>query len=83
MPTAAGVFFTLLLLVILLGYAYQKTDILVSRSSVDTLSNTNMSYYADDYVFDSTKGLFLAVAFTAYDEETENILDPTIGEIVF
>ena len=42
-----------------------------------------MSYYDDDYVFDHSKGLFLAVAFTAIGDETENILDPTIGEIVF
>ena len=49
---------------------------------MDTLSSTNLGYYDDDYVFDHTKGLFIAVAFTEWGEY-ENILPPSIGEIVF
>ena len=49
---------------------------------MDTLSSTNKGYYDDDYVFDHTKGLFIAVAFTEWGEY-ENILPPSIGEIVF
>ena len=82
-PTTAGVFFTLLLWAILLGYTYQKTNILISRSNVDTLSSINVAFYDDEYVFDHAKGLFIAVAFTAWDTEPENILHPSIGEIVF
>ena len=34
-------------------------------------------------IFDASKGLNMAMALTAYDGETENILDPSFGEIVF
>ena len=83
MPTGAGVFCTILLFFILLLFTAQKTEILITKSSVDTLSSTNIGYYDDDYVFDHAKGLFIAVAFTAWDNEPENILHPSIGEIVF
>ena len=34
-------------------------------------------------VFDYNQGLNLAMAFTAYDDETEPILDKSYGEIIF
>ena len=82
MPTGAGVFCTILLSFILLLFTARKTEILITNSSHDTLSSINLGYYDDDYVFDHAKGLFVAVAFTE-DGEYENILPPSIGEIVF
>ncbi len=34
-------------------------------------------------IFDQSMGFYLAAAFTAYDDETEPIDDPTVGELVF
>ena len=81
-PTGAGVFCTILLSFILLLFTAQKTEILITKSSVDTLSSTNVGYYDDDYVFDHTKGLFVAVAFTGWGDY-EIMLPPSIGELVF
>ena len=41
------------------------------------------AFYDVDYVMDMSKNFNFAVAFTAYDNERENILDPSIGELVF
>ena len=78
-----GVFCTIILVLILLSFTAQKIDILITKSEVDTLTSTNIAYYDDDYVFDHAKGFFIALAFTAWDNEPENILQPEIGEITF
>ena len=40
-------------------------------------------YYDEDFTFNYNNGFNIAVAFTAYDDETEWILDDSYGEIVF
>ena len=41
-------------------------------------------FYSEDYIFSYEKnGLNLAVAFTAYDTETEPILDDSYGRLIF
>ena len=39
--------------------------------------------FEDNYTFSADQGLNIAVGLTAFDDETEPILDPSIGEIVF
>ena len=41
------------------------------------------SFFSLDHRFDYEHGLNIAAAFTAFDSETENILRPDIGRIVF
>ena len=47
------------------------------------MSSTQKAHFGHEYVFDFEQGLNFAFAFTAYDSETENILDPSYGRITF
>ena len=47
------------------------------------MSNTKEFFYDSDYVMDSKTFLNFAVALTGFDNEWENILDPSIAELVF
>ena len=79
LPSAAGVFFTVLLYLIVGGYAYQKLDVVINKKGVESMSIDQTNFYDDNYVFDQKQGLDLAVAFTDFDSVEENILDPSIG----
>lgn len=59
-----------------------KVGILLERKDVDILTTTQTMHYQDDANFTSANGLNFAIAFTAYDSESEWILDPTYGELV-
>ena len=56
---------------------------MISKKDVDILSTVNDDTYTSDDVFDYKNGFNIAVAFTAFDSETEWILDPTYGSLVF
>ena len=56
---------------------------LFERKDVDVLQTLEMNTFADDYKFTFQNGFNLAVAFTAFDDEPEPILDKSYGEIVF
>lgn len=73
--------FALFLLVLM--YAYLKADVLYNKKDVDILSTTNDNFFTPDNVINYENGFNIATAFTAFDSETEEILDPTIGELVF
>ena len=47
------------------------------------MTSTQDSFFDLDYKFDYNSGFNIAVAFTAFDEKTENILTPDIGRIVY
>lgn len=47
------------------------------------MSSTQRQAIGTDVIFDASKGLNVAIAFTAFDNEQENILDPSYGELVF
>lgn len=65
------------------AYTLQKLDVLVNRRDVDLITMTSSNALSGTDVFDSSMGFYLAAAFTAYDDETEPIDDPTVGELVF
>ena len=44
---------------------------------------SNQQYLDHTFVFGAEQGLELAIAFTAYDNSREIILDKSIGELVF
>ena len=50
---------------------------------MDILQTTIEGYYPEEYVFTWDNGFNVAVAFTAYDNERENILDPSIADLGF
>ena len=65
-------------------FAYLKIDVLINKKDVDVMSTINDNYYTpDDVITYKNTGFNIAAAFTAYDSETEDILDPTYGELVF
>ena len=55
----------------------------MNKKDVDVFSTISDLHYTDDFVFSSEQGLNIAAAFTAYDTDTEWILDETYGEILF
>ena len=47
------------------------------------MSTINDNFFTPDDVVTYENGFNIAAALTKYDSETEDILDPTYGEIVF
>eukprot|EP00354_Favella_ehrenbergii_P012467 CAMPEP_0170453360 /NCGR_PEP_ID=MMETSP0123-20130129/1963_1 /TAXON_ID=182087 /ORGANISM="Favella ehrenbergii, Strain Fehren 1" /LENGTH=142 /DNA_ID=CAMNT_0010715697 /DNA_START=180 /DNA_END=608 /DNA_ORIENTATION=- len=58
-------------------------DVLLEKKDIDIVSTINELHYGDDFVFSYDNGFNIALAFTAYDSEREQILDPSYGELVF
>lgn len=83
LPSAAGVVFSILLFIVVLGYTAQKCEILINKRDVDIMSVTKKDYYSQHEQFSFSQGLDFAVAFTGYDDETEYLLDPSIAELIY
>lgn len=79
LQTFMGSTCTILIAIITILYAYQKTDVWLGKKDVDIMSSVIESHFNDSYVFSHANGLNVAVAFTAYDSEREPILDKSIG----
>ena len=78
-----GSFCSLILFVIVCAFAYIKTDVLLLKKDVTILTSTHKNYYDSDFIFDFDQGLNFAIAFTSFDSEMEEILDPSYGRIVY
>ena len=74
---------SLLLLSVTLIYAYFKFEVLLHKKDVNILSAVKDLHYDDDFIFDYSKGIRIAIALTAFDDERDWILDPSYGELVF
>ena len=83
LPSKAGLFFTFILTVIVLGYTIVKADVLIYEKDVDIMSVVKKDFFEPEEPFVYSQGLAFAVALTAYDEVKEPILDPSIGEVIF
>ena len=70
---------SILLIFVTLWYANFKFEVLLHKKDVNILSTIKDLHYNEDFIFDSSNGLNIAVAFTAYDDEKEWILDPSYG----
>lgn len=81
--TLMGTLCSLLMFVVVVAYAYQKTGVWLNKKDISIQYSSQDSFYDENYVFDHEQGLNFAIAFTAYDDETEPILDESIGRIVF
>ena len=68
---------------VFIAYAYQKTDVWLKKKDISIQYSTQDAYFTHEDVFDFSRGLNIGLAFTAYDSETEPILDPSYGRIVF
>ena len=83
LQTLMGTLCSLFMFVVVIAYAYQKTDVWLKKKDISIQYSTQDAYYNYEYVFDFSQGLNIGLAFTAYDTETEPILDPSYGRIVF
>ena len=81
--TLGGAFCSLFLFFAILAFTMQKFDVLLNRRDTDISSTMFDLHYTDDDTFSYENGLNIAVAFSAYDDEREWILDPTYGELIF
>lgn len=77
-----GIICTIFLLALIGNYAYLKLDVLLENKDVDVLSVVYDKYFDYNYNFTAVNGFNIAVAFTAYDNETDWILDYSYGELV-
>ena len=78
-----GSFFTFIIYIVSGVYSLQKLDVWMAKKDVDIMSSIQSNYFDDSYIFGYEDGLNVAVAFTAYDSETEPILDKSYGELLF
>ena len=83
LPSIMGVIFTLLLMTVFLSYIWIKFNTLIMKTDIDILSTVIEAAFDADYIFDAGKGMNIAVAFTAYNDEREQLLDPSIGSLIF
>ena len=83
MLTSVGSIFSIILFIIVGLYTYQKSNIMIRRTDDHVMTSIQDSFFDLDYKFDYEHGLNIAAAFTAFDDEKENILSPDIGQIVF
>ena len=81
--TFMGSICSIFILVVVSLYAYQKFDVYLNKLSVDIMTSVQRAHFSADYVFDHEQGLNFAIGFTAFDSETEDILDPSYGKIAF
>lgn len=78
-----GSFCTFSVIILVVWYSYIKMEVLLLRKDVSTISAINEYHYSEDYKFSYKQGINVAVAFTAYDDETEWILDPSYGTLEY
>ena len=68
--------------IILIGYAAFKTNVLLSRSSVNVVSSIKDNFIKADERFGAAQGFAVAAAWSS-NETADFELKPSIGEIVF
>ena len=81
--TFMGSICSLITIIVVSYYAYLQTAMLFDRKDDLIVSSTQVDFFDSDFTFDASMGLNFAVAFTAYDSETEDILDPSYGSLTF
>ena len=75
-PTWMGAICSIMLLLIVISYTYQKVDILINKKDVAILSSLYDSYFDSSDQFSSEQGFNLAVAL-------QKDLDPSIARFIF
>ena len=76
-----GTFCSLILLSITFIYAYQKLGVFIDKKDISIMLSTKDMYFTDADKFTNKMGINIAAAFTAYDSETEWVLDPRYGSL--
>ena len=74
---------SIILMLILGAYAYQKFDVLVFMKDVDLITSVELNAFGIEDTFDSTNGFMAAAALSDYVDVDKAGMDPRIGELVF
>ena len=56
---------------------------MINKKDNSVMTSTVENFFTVDDVFDYEQGLHFAMAFTAYDNTSEDILDPSYGSIIY
>ena len=83
LPSIMGTIFSLISFMLVIGYATQKFDVLISRKDVDIVLSVRENYFDDNEKFAGRQGFNIAVAFTGFDTIRESVLLPRFANIVF
>ena len=83
LTTYTGFCFTVFLTLAMVVYTLLKINVLIYKTEIDILATKLDYYYDDSFVFDQSMGLYVAVAFSGYNNKREYELDKSIGEIVY
>ena len=75
----AGTILTILLATTMINFTFLKADVLINKKDVDVLSTINEDIFTSDTIYNYDNGFNVAAAITAFDSETEYILDATYG----
>ena len=81
--TTVGSIFSIILFIIVGCYTFQKSNIMINKTDDYVMTSIQDNFFSLDYSFGFEQGFNVAVAFTAFDTNEENILTPDIGKIVF
>ena len=81
LQSTMGSLCSLVVLLIVTAYAYQKMDVWMQKKDVDILESTADDYFDLDYIFDYEQGLNIAFGFTEYGSGKQYNLDKSIGKI--
>ena len=83
-PTVSGLFFSIILTIFLIGYTWQKVDILINKKDAKVFSTQQISAILDTEVYDTRLGLKIAVSFVDTKSDTPGAkLDKSFGRVVF
>lgn len=66
----------------IIAYIVQKLIIFESKSQTNMFSTESTLFFEEKDIFDYSQGFNIAVAFTAFDNDQEWILDPAYGDLI-
>ena len=83
LTTYTGFCFTVFLTLGMIFFTLLKLNVLIYKTEIDILATKLDYYYDESFVFDQSMGLYVAVAFTGYNNNREYEIDKSIGEVVY
>ena len=83
LPSIFGSVMSIFITIVIILFTCLKADVLIQKKDVDILSTIYDRYFTNEDVFNYENGFNVAAAFTKFNSDTEFILDPKYGELVF
>ena len=83
LPTLAGLISTICVILVVSSYSMIQFEKLVLKEGEDILETTKEDFFDDTHELTFEDGINFAVGLSSFDTNTEPILDPQYGELVF